>query len=129
MIKKEPAESYIGIFAENITVEARVGLFASEAKPQELQVNVVLFAAPSYLVSVSERSIIDYKKIYDTVQSWRGREHVKLVEAYVQELLSLAFGFEDVIAARVSVAKTQAFSHAKCAGVEAFVTREEYKKI
>lgn len=129
MINKEPAESHICIFADNITVKARIGLFASEAKPQGLAVSVALYAAPAYLKGVTDDNIIDYKKIYDTVQAWQGREHVKLVETYLRELLDLAFSFNDVIAARVSVSKTEIFPHADGAGAGAYMTRDDYKKI
>jgi dihydroneopterin aldolase len=129
MIKKEPSESHICIYARDISVDVRIGLYASEAKPQKLLVNVALYADPAYLKNASEESIIDYKRVYDAVQEWSGRPHVKLIETYIGELLDVAFGFEQVQAARVSVTKANIFPEAEGAGVEAFMTREEYKKI
>jgi 7,8-dihydroneopterin aldolase/epimerase/oxygenase len=128
MIKKQASESHIAVFADEISVDARIGLHPSENKPQRLRVSVKLYAAPSYLNGVSEDSIIDYKIVRDAVLAWEGREHVRLVETYVRELLDLAFSLKSVEAARVSVAKANIFPESKGAGVEAFMTRGDYNK-
>ncbi len=130
MIKKEPPESHICIYARDINVNVRIGLYASEAKPQKLLVNVALYAdAVSYLKNVADGNYIDYQKIHARVMEWPGRPHVKMIETYVQELLDLAFGFDQVLAARVSVTKADIFPKAQGAGVEAFMTRDAYQKL
>nr|AIA10531.1 dihydroneopterin aldolase [uncultured bacterium] len=123
---KAPSESHICIYLREIAVDVRIGLHASEAKPQRVLVTVELYADPSYLKDVTEETIIDYKRIHDAVMEWPGRDHVKLVETYARELLDLAFGFQKVEAARVSVTKADIFPKAAGAGVEIFMTREDY---
>lgn len=130
MIKKDVPESHACIFVREMRVNIRIGLHAREAKPQPVVVNVELYADPvKYLGVVSEENIIDYQTIHDAVMEWPGRAHVKLVETYVRELLDLAFGFPDVIAAKVSLSKAEIFPAAEGAGVEVFMMRKDYKKL
>jgi dihydroneopterin aldolase len=127
---KDGSESYACIFVQEMIVKIRIGLHASEAKPQRVAVNVRLYTDPkAYLGSVDEASIINYQRIHSAVMEWQGRPHVKLVETYVRELLDLAFGFEKVAAAKVSVSKLDIFREAQGAGVEIFMTHADYKKL
>lgn len=128
MIMKEPPESYICIYVREISVDVCIGIYEWEAAPQRLLVSVALYTGPDYLKDVSENSIIDYKKIYDAVLEWPKRPHVRLIETYVQELLALAFGFEKIEAARVSVTKADIFPQAQGAGVEVFMRRGDYRR-
>jgi 7,8-dihydroneopterin aldolase/epimerase/oxygenase len=123
------SESHIRIFVEELRVNVRIGLYASEVKPQKLDVSISLYAPPSYLKGVSEDSIIDYKKLHDAVKTWEGRDHVKLLESYAKELLDIAFTFKPVVAAKISIAKAEIFANTKGAGIEVFVTRKDYKKM
>ena len=109
-------------------MNARIGLRTWEAKPQPLMVRAELYAAPDYLKTVTEKNIIDYERIYKAVTGWRGRAHVNLVETYVYELLDLAFAFNAVKAARVSIRKEKIFKDCAGPGVEVFMTRADYKK-
>ncbi len=46
-----------------------------------------------------------------------------------RELLDLAFSFKGSDAVHVSIAKAEIFKNTKDAGVEAFMTRKDYKKL
>ncbi len=135
MIMKEMPESHapgshVCVFVREMTVKMRIGLHASEAEPQRVVVGVRLYADPlSYLRGVSAQSIIDYQRIHDAVQEWPKRPHVKLIETCVRELLDLSFSISGVMAAHVSVSKPDIFPAAEGAGVEVFMTRDDYKKL
>ena len=130
MIKKEFFKSYARIFVEDMVVEMRIGFKVSERKPQRVKVCVELFTdAVKYLNSVDQSSIIDYAVIWEAVRQWPGREHQDLIEPYLRELLDLAFGFDRVSAAKVSLSKLDIFPEAQGAGVEVFMTRRNYKRL
>ncbi len=130
MINKAAPESHIRIFVEELSVNVRIGLYASEAKPQKLNVSVVLYADPvSYLNKATQKTIIDYKKLHDAVKAWEGRAHVKLIETYLRELLDLAFSFKAVDVADIAISKAHIFKNTKGVGVAAFMTRKDYKKL
>jgi dihydroneopterin aldolase len=85
--------AYTKIVLKDVEVSARVGLASWEReRPQRLIVNVELYAEPKdYLGYVTPRSIIDYYKLYDRIQSWRVRAHTDLVETLVSDLLDAGF--------------------------------------
>jgi 7,8-dihydroneopterin aldolase/epimerase/oxygenase len=131
MIKKETPEGYACIFVRDITVDVRIGLHEHEHKaPQRLAVSVELYTdAVSYLKNISEDKLLDYERIFTLVRGWSERPHVKLIETYIHEVLAFAFTFEEVQAVRVSIAKPDIFKDTKGAGVEIFLTREEFARI
>ena len=120
-------DSYVSIFVKSMRVNLRVGLqdFEKDA-PQPVDVEVELFTDPAYLRGATEESIIDYAKIYEDVKNWEFRDHVELLEPYLADLLELAFSFEAVSAARVSIAKPDIFAEAQGAGVSAYMKRSDW---
>jgi len=122
-------ESTISIFVKQMRVNVRIGIHDFEkTAPQPLDVSVELFAPLEYLNGVDAASIIDYAIIHDAVQVWEDREHVELIEAYLQELLTLGFEFENVNAVRASISKPAIFENAEAAGLEVFMTRADWEK-
>lgn len=121
-------ESYISIFVKSMRINLRIGLedFEKEA-PQPIDVSVELFTSPDYLFSADPDSIIDYAQIHECLKSWEAREHVELLETYMQEILELGFGFENVTAMRASISKPEIFEQAEHAGLEAFIHRQDYR--
>lgn len=130
MIKKEAPEGHACVFLRDMEVNIRIGLKPEErTRPQRVLVNVELYTdAVSYLSAPSEQSIIDYDRIRRAVNEWPERPHVDLLETYARELLDLAFGFESVTAARISISKPDIYPDVEAAGVEAFLTRENLKR-
>jgi dihydroneopterin aldolase len=127
MIKNLSPESYACIFVREIAVDVRIGLYEAEKKaPQRVLVSAELYTGPGYL---KREGILDYEKVYDFVQSWGQRPHVELIETYVEETLKFVFGFEEVRAAKISIAKQDIFEKANAAGVEVFLMREEFTRL
>lgn len=124
----DPAHTKIVL--RDVEVSVRVGLESWEReRPQRLLVNVELYAESSdYLWCVTPNSIIDYRKIYDRIQSWRVGAHTDLIETPVSDLLAAGFDYRDVIACRVSVVKPDVLDQAQAAGAEAFMTRRDYER-
>ncbi len=121
-------ESHISIFVKSMRVNVRIGLLPAEREaPQPLDVTVELFTALDYLDGVDADSIIDYAQIYDAVKSWEARDHVDLLETYLQELLTLGFTFDRVTAMRATIAKPEIFDEAQGAGLSVFMRRGDYR--
>lgn len=122
-------ESYISVFVKQMRVNVRIGLHEFEKdKPQPLDVSVELFTDVSYLSGIDKDKIIDYALIYEAIKAWETRGHVELIETYLNEVLQLAFGFENVTACRVSISKSDIFEEAEGAGLEVFMRREDWPK-
>lgn len=120
-------ESYISVFVKEMRVQLRIGLHDFEkTAPQPVDVSVELFTDVSYLDGIDADGIIDYAKIHDAVKSWEARDHVELIEPYLNELLKLGFSFSRVQAVRASVSKAEIFEEAEAAGLEVFMRREDY---
>ncbi|MGQ0527185.1 MAG: dihydroneopterin aldolase [Alphaproteobacteria bacterium] len=123
--------SYVSIFVRDIYVQTRIGILAREKQStQGLRVSIELYAEPvSYLRKVTERNIIDYDRIHQTVEGWSRNPHTDLIETYVRELLVVAFSFKQVTAARIMVGKPDIYESADLAGVETFLKRADFKKM
>lgn len=123
--------AYTKIFLRDISASVRIGLLDWEhEKPQRISVSVELYVqAGDYLKNVTPRSIVDYAPIYELVRGWEARAQTPLIETFVRELQEACFGFESVQACRVSVSKPDVFEHAAAAGVEAFISREQFQKL
>lgn len=127
---KSTDENTVTIFARRIEVRVPIGILVHEKAPQRLWVDVVLYAdAAAYLQNVSKENLLDYGVLVAAVQDWEFRPHVDLIETYIKELLALAFGFPQVTAARVSIAKPDIFAAAEAVGVEVFMRREDYSLV
>ena len=121
-------ESRISIFVKSMRVNIRIGLHDFQTvAPQPVDVSVELFVGADYLKRVQAGGdVVDYAQIHDAVLAWEERDHVELIEAYLEELLGLGFGFQDVIAVRASISKPDIFEKAQGAGVEVFMRRADW---
>lgn len=123
-------DSYIKVFVTDQVVKTRIGIHAHEKKPQRLQVQVELYADPvKYLGKIGRKSIIDYDVLHETIAGWKNARHTDWLEMRTLELLGVAFSFRGVDACRVRLSKPDIYKDAAGAGVEVFMTREDYKKI
>jgi len=129
---------YASIVLRDMYVEVSIGAYSWEkppAPPQQLVVNVELFVhAGDYLFSPESKGIedineiIDYGRIRNVVKTWEDRPHTMLVETYMRELVDLCFEDKRVTACRVSILKPNIFSEAAGAGVEVYMSRNDYDK-
>ena len=117
------------IALDQIRVQVRIGLNPEEHEaPQTLIVSAELYVAPDYLSqSLSGHDIIDYSVIYEAVKAWEGREHVELIETYMNELIALCFQDPRVEACDIYISKPDIFADAYSAGVQTFMKREDWK--
>ena len=121
-------KAYTKIFLKDVRVSVLLGLLPQEReRTQEIIVNVELFTMqPAYLKDSTAKTIIDYRGVYELVTGWKNRPHTDLIETLVQDLLGACFAYRDVAACKVSVLKPEIFEYAAGAGVEAFVTRDQF---
>jgi len=121
--------AYTKLVLREVAVSARVGLAPWEReRAQRLLVDVELHADPeAYLASVSTRSLIDYRLVYERIQRWQGRAHTEILETLVSDLLDASFEDSQVVACRIWLRKVEALDRASAAGVDVFVTRREYE--
>ena len=122
-------ESHVKIFLDSVEVPLKIGILEREQdKPQRVVVDVALFADPAtYLRKVNLDTIIDYGVVYKAITSWAKRPQVQLIEDYLKELAALCFEFEDVTACKLSIKKLDIFGPHQGAGVELFVSLEDWK--
>ncbi len=119
--------SHISIFVKEMRINLRIGLYEQERKgAQPVDVHVELFTDLSYLSEVDADKIIDYSKIHTAVKSWEGRDHVDLIETYLNELIEISFAFPRVNAVKASIAKPDILKDAAAAGLSVFVRRDDW---
>lgn len=127
------AGSYVRVLVEKLSVNIMIGLYPweqGEENRQRVDVGVELFVnGADYIFTANSDNIVDYGKIHDAVQLWRERAHTDLIENYLQELAGVCFEHGSVCACRISITKPDIFENAETAGVEAFLTREDYEAI
>lgn len=125
-------DSHVKILLKDMAVNIRIGLLAHEkesGRKQRVIVNAELFAGPvDYLKKVNSENIIDYGVLLTAVKSWEEREHVELIETYINEFLDVAFNDPRIEACRVSILKAEICKEADGAGVEVFMRREDWER-
>jgi len=121
-------ESQVKIFLDSVEVPLKIGIYEHEQDvPQRVVVDAELYADyKTYLSEVDKDSIIDYAKVYNAIIGWAERPQVQLIEDYLQELITLCFGFDAVTACRVSIKKADVFGENQGAGVELFMKRGDW---
>ena len=120
------AGDHVRVLLSDVAVDVRIGLHPWERHPERptrLIVNVEMFAAWPLAESGPEGDFIDYDRVRDHINGWRGREHVELLETLVEELISVCFALPPVEACRVRITKPDIFPEAAGAGVEIFRRR------
>lgn len=123
---------FVRIVLRDMAVKLRIGLLEEEkTRRQTVLVNVALYAdRESYLKNIEPGNIIDYMKIVETLRMWERREdHTLLLETYARELLATGFSLPGVRACSVSLMKTEIIEKAFGAGVEIFMTREDFENL
>ena len=123
-------ESHVKIFLDSVEIPLKIGIFPHEQdEPQRVVVDAELFADPqSYLQTVNLDTIIDYGKVYKAIKSWADRPQAQLIEDYLKELADLCFGFETVIACKLSIKKADVFGPEQGAGVELLMARADWER-
>ena len=116
------AGDQVRVLLSDVAVDVRIGLHPWERHPERptrLIVNVEMFAA----WPLTDGGFIDYDRVRDHIASWRGRDHVELLETLVEELIGVCFALAPVEACRVRITKPDIFPEAAAAGVEIFRRR------
>ena len=121
-------ESHVKIFLDSVEVPLKIGIYDHEQNvPQRVVVDVELYADhKTYLAQVDKDTIIDYAVVYNAITSWAERPQVQLIEDYLKELMALCFEFDAVTASRISIKKADVFGENQGAGVELFLTRDNW---
>jgi len=120
------AGDQVRVLLSDVAVDVRIGLHPWERHPERptrLIVNVEMFAAWPLPKTGPEVGFIDYDRVRDHIASWRGRDHVELLETLVEELIGVCFNLPPVEACRVRITKPDIFPEAAAAGVEIFRRR------
>lgn len=113
------ASDHVRVFLKDVVVDLSVGLHPWERHPERptrLLVNIEMFAD----WPLPDGGFLNYDHVRNLIASWKGREHVDLLETLAEELVTACFELEHVVACRVRVEKPQVFNEAGGAGVELF---------
>ncbi len=111
------------LFFRDLEIQAHIGINDSEqGRSQNVLVNITL-----YMGSVARprrdsiKEVFNYDQVRDALHEMIGGRHINLQETLVEEIADMCFGFDAVIAVRVSSEKTDVYDD--CAGVGIEVVR------
>lgn len=116
------ASDHVRVFLKDVVVDLSVGLHPWERHPERptrLLINIEMFAD----WPLPDGGFLNYDHVRNRIASWKGREHVDLLETLAEELVTACFELEHVAACCVRVEKPQVFNEAGGAGVELFRKR------
>jgi dihydroneopterin aldolase len=111
------------IFVVGLKIEAEIGVYRHErGRPQPLVVDVELDVPTAGAERLAET--VNYETIAETARTVAAQGHIKLVEAFAEQLARACLADERVTRARVRVEKPMALApQAAGAGVEVTVVR------
>jgi dihydroneopterin aldolase len=122
--------SFQRTFLKDIEVEVQIGLHPWEQHPERptrLLITVELFS--NVLVSFTpaiEHGFVDYDVVRKFIRTFEQRPHIALIEELIHDLVALCMKFDQLTGCRVSIRKPDIFNEVDEAGVEVFLTRDEY---
>jgi 7,8-dihydroneopterin aldolase/epimerase/oxygenase len=114
------------IFLRNYRAMVSIGIHAHERESkQPVHINVDLFFEASERTEAdSIESVLDYDFLRTEIARITGQRHFNLQETLCEEILALCFSRPEVLAARVSTEKPQAYPDCDAVGYEIFRYRD-----
>ncbi|NKB47955.1 MAG: dihydroneopterin aldolase [Alphaproteobacteria bacterium] len=111
------------LFFRDLEIQAHIGINDSEqGQSQNVLVNITLYMAPGERPQRdSIREVFNYDQVRDALHRLIDGRHINLQETLVEEIADMCFGFDAVVAVRVSSEKTDVYDD--CAGVGSEVVR------
>jgi dihydroneopterin aldolase len=113
-------------FFRDLEIHAHIGIHdAEQGRTQRVLVNITL-----YMGSVerpqrdSIAEVFNYDQVHAAVHRLIDGRHINLQETLVEEIADLCFGFDAVVAVRVSSEKTDVYDDCAGVGCEAVRLRE-----
>ena len=114
------------IFFRDLEIQAHIGINDSEqGRSQKVRVNITLYMAPGERPqrdSIAE--VFNYDQVRDAIHRLIDGRHINLQETLVEEIADLCFGFDAVVAVRVSSEKTDVYDDCASVGSEVVRLRE-----
>lgn len=111
------------LFFRDLAIQAHIGINdAEQGRSQGVLVNITL-----YMGSVARprrdsiKEVFNYDQVRDALHKMIDGRHINLQETLVEEIADMCFGFDAVVAVRVSSEKTDVYDD--CAGVGIEVVR------
>ena len=114
-------------FFRDLEIHAHIGIHDSEqGHTQKVLVNITLYMGSGERPqrdSIAE--VFNYDQVHDAVHRLVDGRHINLQETLVEEIAELCFGFDAVVAVRVSSEKTDVYDDCAGVGCEVVRLREE----
>lgn len=114
------------IFFRDLEIQAHIGINDSEqGRSQNVRVNITLYMAPGERPqrdAIAE--VFNYDQVRDAIHRLIAGRHINLQETLVEEIADLCFGFDAVVAVRVSSEKTDVYDDCASVGSEVVRLRE-----
>lgn len=125
---KNPSQSCV--FIRDMRVSVRIGLLDSEKlAPQKLDVSIECYVDRDYLrAAAAGGTFIDYAVLHDFILGWEQAPHIEMIETLAMQAFECAFSFNDVLGARVCIAKPDIFKATDKAGLDMYYTRADFYK-
>lgn len=116
------------LFIQNLRLQASIGFYRHEKeRRQTVHVNVEVELDDHRLAADEVRHTLDYDFLRDGVVTLVKSRHFNLQESLAQGILDLCFSRPEVLAARVSTAKSEAYPDVDVVGVEMRMSRSEWE--
>ncbi len=115
------------LFIHNLRLQASIGFYRHEKeRRQTVHVNVEVELDDRRLPDDDVSHTLDYDFLRDGVVALVKSRHFNLQESLAQGILDLCFSRPEVLSARISTAKSEAYPDVDVVGVEMQLTRDEW---
>ena len=117
------------VFIKDFIIEEIIGIHNHEKiKKQKIKFNIVLDVNQSSLHDEKDiKSIVDYEKITNKLESLTKRKKYNFLESLAEDSFKQIFEDKRINTATIKIEKPDAIKNAKSVGVEVFKTRKDYE--
>ncbi len=117
----DAGQSLRRVFIRGLDLQARLGIYPHEEKPQRVIIDIELSvrddAAPYGVGADRLDRVVDYEAVVNNARAIATGEHVRLAETLAERIAIGALADSRVLAAKVTVAKPEAFRDVQAVGV------------
>lgn len=110
------------LFLRNLRVQASIGIHLPEMmRKQTILVNIDLFVDANFkALSDDIATVLDYDFVREGIRQLTTTRHFNLQETLCEEIMALCLSRREVVAARVSTEKLEAYADCDAVGCEIF---------
>ena len=119
---------YTRVFLEDVALNLKIGATEWEKHPDKrmkVLATVECFLREDRHSGETLDTVVNYDRLYQSLQAWQERPHTELLETLLQELADTCLADPRVEACRVALRKPDIYWNARASGVEFYRVRSE----